>query len=88
MGPRMVGKQLKSAVGTWRNEPTRFTYQWQRCQEFEAECEVITGAQESSYVPTDADVDFYVVVVVTAWNPGGSASAASVERPNDKRVRG
>jgi len=89
MGPRIVGKELRSSVGDWSNAPTSFTYQWRRCRESDSGCEIIEGATRSSYVPTTADVDFYMVVVVTAWNGAGSASAASSEKPNDnKRVRG
>jgi hypothetical protein len=87
-GPRMVGKELRSTTGEWTNEPTRFGYQWQRCQEYDSECVVISGANKPSYVPTAQDVDFFVVVVVTAWNAAGSSAAMSVERPNDrKRIR-
>ena len=87
-GPRMVGKELKSTTGAWTNGPTRFGYQWQRCREYDSGCVAISGATNPIYVPTAQDVDLFVVVVVTAWNAGGSSAAASVERPNDrKRIR-
>jgi putative glycosyl hydrolase-like family 15 (GHL15) protein len=89
MGPRQVGKEIKSAVGEWVNTPTRYTYQWLRCKEIDSECDAIVGATTSTYLPLQDDVGFYVVVSVRAWNDGGSASATSVERPNDqKRIRG
>jgi threonine/homoserine efflux transporter RhtA len=89
MGPRIVGKDVRSSVGDWSIAPTRFTYQWQRCRESSSGCEIIQGATQSTYTPTTADVDFYLVVVVTAWNGADSASAASTEKPNDnKRIRG
>jgi hypothetical protein len=86
-GPAMVGKEQRASVGTWTNDPGRYTYQWRRCQEYSGPCEPIANATDTTYVPTPSDADLYVVVVVTAWNDGGSTSAVSTPRPNDKRMR-
>lgn len=66
-----------STTGTWTNEPTGFTYQWELCNATGGECTNITGATSAAFTPTEADVGHTLVVKVTASNKGGSSSAAS-----------
>jgi hypothetical protein len=88
LGPTMVGKELRSTEGKWANNPTRLTYQWRRCKEYGGTCESIANATNPTYLLTDNDVDMYVVVVVTAWNAGGSTSAISDTKSKESaRVR-
>ncbi len=63
--------------GTWTNEPTSYSYQWQRCNGTGGECANISGATSSTYTPVEADVEHTLVVKVTATNSSGSNSASS-----------
>jgi streptogramin lyase len=63
--------------GTWTNEPTGYTYQWERCNATGGECKEISGATSSTYTPVEADVEHTLVVKVTAKNSEGSNSASS-----------
>jgi hypothetical protein len=88
VGAGKVGKELRASPGTWTNGPTRFVYEWRRCREYKVDCQTIVGATREIYVPTSEDVDFHVVVVVTAWNVSGTASAWSLVKPNERlRIR-
>jgi len=63
--------------GSWTNEPTGYTYHWERCNATGGECKEISGATSSTYTPVEADVEHTLVVKVTAKNAGGSNSALS-----------
>jgi hypothetical protein len=63
--------------GTWDNNPTSFSYQWQRCNANGSGCTAISGATRVSYTLTAADVDHRVRVIVTARNADGASSAQS-----------
>jgi hypothetical protein len=63
--------------GTWANEPTSYTYQWERCNAAGEGCEPISGASGSTYTPVAGDVGHALVVKVTAKNEAGSTSARS-----------
>ena len=71
----VVGEVLTTTNGTWTNNPTSFTYQWQRCT---TTCTNISGATTSSYTVQTADVGDTIDVIVTATNAGGSASQTSL----------
>jgi hypothetical protein len=77
-GTPQQGQTLTASTGTWTNEPTSYTYQWQRCNSSGTECANISGATTKSHKPGAADVGRTLVVVVKATNAGGSASASSV----------
>ena len=67
------------------------TYQWYRCDSADAttkstipappECELITGATDSSYVPQITDYGQHLRVVATATNYFGSATMVSPTTP-------
>jgi hypothetical protein len=80
-GTAQSGQTLTTTDGTWRNPPTSFTYQWQRCDAMGANCVDIPGATTSSYVLTDADVGSTVRSEVTATTRFGTASAFSLVTP-------
>ncbi len=73
-GTTQQGQTLSTTNGAWNNNPTAYTYQWQRCS---GSCSDISGATSQSYVLQAADVGQTIDVVVTATNAGGSASATS-----------
>ncbi len=66
-----------ATTGTWTNEPTGYTYHWERCNASGGECKEITGATSSTYTPDAEDVEHTLVAKVTATNSGGSTSARS-----------
>ncbi len=63
--------------GTWDGDPTRFTYQWQRCNsspdytEF-LDCANIPGEKSAYYTLTTSDLGYTITVEVTAHNSWGS----------------
>jgi hypothetical protein len=75
-GAPAVGQTLHAGQGTWGNNPTSFTYQWQRCA---SSCTNIAGATAPTYVVASADVGDSIDVVVTASNTGGSSSQTSAQ---------
>jgi hypothetical protein len=72
-----VGEILWASTGTWTGLPTTYAYEWRRCDAAGASCETIAGAAGATYRAASADLGGTVRVVVTASNPGGSASATS-----------
>ena len=66
-----------TTTGTWTNEPTSYTYQWERCNATGGECKEISGATSPKYTPVEADVEHTLVVKVTAKNGAGEGSALS-----------
>jgi hypothetical protein len=77
-GSAVQGSTLSASDGTWNGSPApTFAYQWEDCDAGGGNCAPIAGATSSSYVLGSTDVGSTVVVVVTATNGAGSASAAS-----------
>ena len=67
---------LSAEPGTWSGAGNTYAFQWQR--EFGGAWADIPGATGATYVLGVADVHARVRVLVTATNPDGSASAASI----------
>jgi len=80
-GQAYVGKTLTIANGRWANSPTRFTYQWLRCDAHGNSCNQITGETDKTYTVQKADIDNTLLAYVTAVNADGSATANS--KPTD-----
>jgi hypothetical protein len=76
-GQAQVGEELTANNGTWANNPTTYTYQWQRCNSDGSSCGAIDGATGKTYGVRSADESRTLRVVVTARNADGAASAAS-----------
>jgi len=76
-GQARENSTLTAANGTWSNNPTSFSYQWQRCNSDGTSCSAISGATKQTYTLDAADVDHRLRVVVIATNADGSASANS-----------
>lgn len=80
-GTARDGRTLTAQKGTWDNNPTTFSYRWQRCTVEGVACTNIAGATDKTYTLTAADVDHTVRVKVTASNADGQTNAFS--RPSD-----
>jgi hypothetical protein len=76
-GTAQQGQVLTAHNGSWTNEPTSFTYQWQRCETTGASCAPISEATAQTYTLTALDVGSTLRVAVTAKNAGGSSEPAS-----------
>lgn len=76
-GEATPGSLMRASPGSWTQEPTEFSYQWQLCDGLGAGCANIAGANASVYFLGQADVGGTVRVVVSASNLAGSSSATS-----------
>jgi hypothetical protein len=83
-----VGQTLTTTDGVWTGvPPIAYSYQWQRCDAFDAAssggistgtgCADITGARANSYTVTSADVGHSLRARVTATTLGGSNTQPS-----------
>jgi peptidoglycan/xylan/chitin deacetylase (PgdA/CDA1 family) len=75
-GAAQDGQQLSTTDGSWSGSPATYTYQWRDCTG-PTTCSDIPAATSPTYTLTASDVGDTVVVVVTATNTAGSASASS-----------
>lgn len=75
------GETLTTSNGLWANNPTSFSYRWQRCDSNGNACANIAGATSNSYKLTQADVGRRLITQVTARNADGSATANSRPTP-------
>jgi hypothetical protein len=74
------GQTLRAGNGIWANNPTSFTYQWQRCDSTGlTNCRNIQGATNQRYELRQADVGRTMRVLVTARNADGSTTANSTQ---------
>jgi sugar lactone lactonase YvrE len=74
----MEGQTLTAIPGTWSGDgPLSDAYQWERCAEEGGDCVLITGATDSSYTLTSADVGSKIRVLVTATGPEDSSTGVS-----------
>ena len=76
-GTTTEGQVLTTSNGSWANEPTSYSYQWQSCDSTGAMCTAIPGASADSYTLTATDVGRTMRVAVTASNDNGDATATS-----------
>jgi hypothetical protein len=67
-GTTTQGQTLSAVPGTWTNDPTGYTYQWQRCDSSDSNCSDISGATDSSYLLVWADAGSRLQVSVHASN--------------------
>jgi hypothetical protein len=72
-----VGDKLTVTNGAWSGSPTRYTYQWERCDPTgdRVNCAVITGATAQSYTVATADVNHTLKADVFAANADGTGKA-------------
>jgi hypothetical protein len=76
-GTPKAGSTLTANEGAWSNNPTSFTYQWQRCASDGRACGDITAGTSRTYVPSTGDVGHALRVVVTGVNADGRSSETS-----------
>jgi hypothetical protein len=69
---------LNATTGSWTNNPTSYSFQWQRCDDQGNDCTDLQGATSSTYEASSHDVGRRLVVLVTATNTDGSASRHSL----------
>ena len=79
-GTPRVGSVLTATAGDWDNSPAGYAYAWQRCTTNNAfaSCTPIAGADQATYTLTASDQTFWIRVLVTATNSGGSTSRYSL----------
>jgi hypothetical protein len=79
MGTAQQGQSLTATPGTWGGTTTGlgYAYQWQHCDAAGQNCAPVTGATESTYAVSAADVGFTLLVTVTATNRFGNAAQNS-----------
>lgn len=80
-GTFQVNQTVTSTNGGWSNDPTQFAYQWQRCNTEGSGCSNISGATEKTYKLGSDDVNHTIVLLVTASNSDGKATANSHPSP-------
>jgi hypothetical protein len=68
---------LIAGRGTWDTTPTRFSYQWHRCDSAGSNCAPIHGAIADVYTLTSADAFSRLKVTVTAKNRFASTEETS-----------
>jgi hypothetical protein len=73
-GTPQVGDALTASPGTWSNQPTSYTYQWDRCSN--GTCTPIDGATGTAYTPVTADVGDTLLVYVAGGVDVGAAYGA------------
>ncbi|HWE11051.1 MAG TPA: Ig-like domain repeat protein [Solirubrobacteraceae bacterium] len=76
-GTPQQGSVLTVRSGTWTPAPTSVTHQWYRCSSAGASCAAISGATAQTYTLAAADVGSTLLVVETAADASGTASAPS-----------
>jgi len=72
-----TGQTLTAEPGTWSGSPTSYAYEWQHCSSTGEECETISGASSSTYVPGEAEAEAEATlrVAVVAENSAGRSAA-------------
>jgi hypothetical protein len=73
----VVGSTLTAQEGTWTNDPTSYTYQWQRDAAGNGTFVNIAAATGKNYVLAAGDLNNAVRVQVTAINGAGSSAVAN-----------
>jgi hypothetical protein len=74
-GTPTAGQQVTVSKGTWTNNPTSYSAQWQRCDTTGSNCAPIAGlGGNATYTVSGADIGHTLDVVVTATNNYGSGS--------------
>lgn len=75
-GTAQVGQTLSTTNGTWSNNPTSYSYQWETSPD-SSSWSNIGSATSGSYTAVAGDLNQYLRVAVTATNAGGAGAASS-----------
>lgn len=79
-GTPQEGSTLTVSPGSWSGSPApSFSYQWERCVGTGGGCSAISGATNTTYTATSADVAHTLLVQVTAKNSNGTSTANTAE---------
>jgi hypothetical protein len=72
-----VGDRLTVTNGSWSGSPTKFSYQWYRCDPTgdRVNCVTIAGATAQSYAAATADINHTLKADVFATNADGTGKA-------------
>jgi hypothetical protein len=76
-GTAIDEQTLNGHAGAWANEPSSYTYQWERCDASGNGCSPISGATSQNYTLTPDDAGDTVRLEATAHNAAGEASSTS-----------
>ena len=76
-GTTRARNTLTAQRGSWRGAPTKFAYQWRRCDGGGAGCAAVGGATSPTYRLTARDVGRRMRVSITASNAEGSQTSMS-----------
>ncbi len=76
-GSAIVGERLGASTGSWRGDPTSYSYQWEDCDALGEGCLGIGGGEASTYELGAGDLGSALRVVVTADNAAGATQATS-----------
>ena len=76
-GTAHQGDTLTVQRGTWSGDTTSYSYQWLRCDSADANCQPISDASDTTYVPVGADVGDTIEVQETGQGPGGAGDPAT-----------
>ena len=76
-GTPAIGHTLTESHGSWTNNPTSYTYQWQACNSTGVNCASISGATGQMYTVQSGDAQKTFRVLETAYNQGGHSSPAT-----------
>jgi Bacterial Ig-like domain (group 3) len=77
LGAPQEGQTLTEVNGSWTNQPTSYSYRWQRCDSAGSTCSEIPGASTQTYTLTGVDVGYAIVVKEIAHNAAGHRKAVS-----------
>jgi hypothetical protein len=75
------GSTISTSNGQWANNPTSFSYRWQRCDANGQACVTIGGQTGRSYRLAAADVGRTIVAIVVARNADGTGQANTKPTP-------
>lgn len=76
-GTVAAGQRIAVSNGTWTGSPTKYDYQWQRCDGAGANCVDIAGGTQQAYAVSLDDVGKRLRGRVIAQNADGNATAVS-----------
>src|SRR5207247_430119 len=76
-GTAQEGQTLTESHGTWTNNRTSYTYQWQQCNSEGSGCTAISGATNQTYVLSAGDAGRTIRVQETAKNARGASAPAT-----------
>jgi hypothetical protein len=76
-GTARQGDKLTETHGSWLNDTTSYSYQWQRCDAKGSSCAEIAGATHQTYTLSSADVGHRIVVQESASNADGTGGPVS-----------